>query len=328
MEGEIMIFTCLLTNRIVRPFVILMIVLAIFGLFGGTKIFTTALLYSVFQQFATLGPVALGLGLTMMIRGFDLSVGSIFGLAGIFAIMVGEYNPLLGILAAVLAGVVSGLVQSTLIVKLRIESIGITLGGLLTIAGISYVVTGNSEIGFSRFDIAQLIERPLVGVFSIRFLAVAAAFILAALAITYTRFGRDLIATGNAHHAALISGVSVDAITVVVFVICGALAALSGGMLSLSLAAASPLGLADILVPAAAAAIIGGVSLTGGVGHPIGIAGGVLVLCILRSGLTAIGVEPFVHSLVSGAVLLFVGIFDSEELGRRTYQVSTLFNKH
>lgn len=320
-----MIAVRFLANRIARPFVILMIVLTIFGLFGGTKIFTTALLYSVFQQFATLGPVALGLGLTMMIRGFDLSVGSIFGLAGIFAIMVGEYNPFLGILAAIFAGVASGFVQSTLIVKLRIESIGITLGGLLTIAGISYVVTGNSEIGFSRSDIAQLIEKPLAGVFSIRFLVVAVAFIIAALAINYTRFGRDLIATGSARQAALIAGVNVDVITVIVFIISGALAALSGGMLSFSLAAASPLGLADILVPAAAAAIIGGVSLAGGIGHPIGIAGGVLVLCVLRSGLTAIGAEPFVHSLVSGAVLLFVGIFDGEELARRTYQFRSLF---
>lgn len=314
-----------LTNRIVRPFVILIIVLMIFGLFGGTKIFTTALLYSVFQQFATLGPVALGLGLTMMIRGFDLSVGSIFGLAGIFAVMVGEYNPLLGISAAVFAGVASGFVQSTLIVRLRIETIGITLGGLLTIAGISYVVTGNSEIGFSRFDVAQLIERPFAGVFSIRFLVVAVTFFLAAFVITYTRFGRDLIATGSARQAALIAGVRVDAVTIMVFIFSGALAALSGGMLSFSLAAASPLGLADILVPAAAAAIIGGVSLAGGVGHPIGIAGGVLVLCVLRSGLTAIGAEPFVHSLVSGAVLLFVGIFDSEELTRRIYQFRSLF---
>jgi ribose/xylose/arabinose/galactoside ABC-type transport system permease subunit len=325
MEVRIMIAARLLESRTVRPFVILMIVLAVFGLFGGARIFTTALLYSVFQQFATLGPVALGLGLTMMIGGFDLSVGSIFGLAGIFAIMVGEYNPLLGIFAAVLAGVVSGLVQSILIVKLRIDSIGITLGGLLMISGVSYVVTGNSEIGSSSFDIAQLIERPFMGAFSIRFLIAAVMFMLAAITINYTRIGRDLIATGSARQAALIAGVSVNAVAIVAFVTSGALAALSGGMLSFSLAAASPLGLADILVPAAAGAIIGGVSLAGGVGRPIGIAGGVLVLCVLRSGLTAIGAEPFVHNLVSGVVLLFVGIFDGEELARRSYQFRSLF---
>lgn len=313
------------SSRTVRPFAILLAVLIILGIMGGAKIFTSALAYSVFQQFATLGPVALGLGLTMMIRGFDLSVGSVFGLAGILAIMSGDVDPFLGIGVALAVGAVSGFVQAALIEKLRIDSIAITLGGLLALAGLSYVVTGNSEIGFSRADIAQLIERPLVGPLSLRFMIVAVVFVVASLLITYTRFGRDLIATGSARQAALIAGVRVTFVTIVVFVLSGGLAGLSGGMLSYSLAAASPLGLADILVPAAAAAIIGGVSLAGGVGHPLGIAGGVLVLCVLRSGLTAIGAEPFVHNLVQGAVLLFVGIFDGDELSRRLHALRAAF---
>ncbi len=99
----------------------------------------------------------------------------------------------------------------------------------------------------------------------------------------------------------------------------GSAHALAGSLLSYSLAAASPVALADTLVPAAAAAIIGGVSLAGGKGTPVGIAGGVLVLAVMRSGLTAIGVPPFAHDIVTGAVLLAVALLDAGDLERRLF---------
>ena len=105
------------------------------------------------------------------------------------------------------------------------------------------------------------------------------------------------------------------------------LAALAGSLLSYSLAAASPVALADTLVPAAAAAIIGGVSLSGGKGTPIGIAGGVLVLAVLRSGLTAIGVPPFAHDIVTGAVLLAVALLDAGDLERRLFGLRRAFSR-
>jgi ribose transport system permease protein len=75
----------------------------------------------------------------------------------------------------------------------------------------------------------------------------------------------------------------------------------------------------DALVPATAAAILGGVSLSGGRASLVGIAGGVLVLCVLRSGLTAIGVPPFVHDIVTGGVLLVVALVDAPDLQRRLF---------
>src|SRR5690606_27201262 len=88
------------------------------------------------------------------------------------------------------------------------------------------------------------------------------------------------------------------------------------------LASATPTGgAADILVVAVAATILGGVSLSGGVGRPLGIAAGVLVLCILRTGLSTLGVAPFVHDIVTGSVLLVVAIVDGEHLRMRLYQL-------
>jgi ribose/xylose/arabinose/galactoside ABC-type transport system permease subunit len=144
-----------------------------------------------------------------------------------------------------------------------------------------------------------------------------AIFVIAALLMTYTRLGRDVIATGSDRRASRIAGLNTDRVVIGVFAASGACSALAGVLLSYSLGAASPVGLSDVLAPAAAAAIVGGVSVVGGRGSALGIAAGVLTLCILSSGLSAIGVPPYVHDLVTGAILLVIAILDGPDLALR-----------
>jgi ribose/xylose/arabinose/galactoside ABC-type transport system permease subunit len=304
-----------------RPFILLAGIVAVLALLdaGQGRFLNVATAFSVLQQFATIGPMALALGLSMIVREFDLSVGGMLSLAGCLAILAGVDAPLVGVLVAVLAGGASGLLQGLIMVGLRLDSVGVTLGGLLTLGGLTYVLTGNATIGYERMDVAMLVSKPLLGIFSIRNLVAIAAFAIAAVLMAWTRVGRDVVATGSDRRAARIAGVGVDHILIGVFVVSGMLTGLSGALLSYSLGAASPVALADALVPAAAAAIIGGVSLSGGKGTPLGIAGGVLVLAVLRSGLTAIGVPPFVHDIVTGGVLLAVALLDADDLQRRLY---------
>jgi ribose transport system permease protein len=308
-----------LSSPSVRPFLLLAAVILAFCVvdWGHGRFVNRATVFSVLQQFATIGPVALGLGLTMIAREFDLSVGSMMSLAGCVAVMLGAEQPLLGLAAAMLVGAVSGVTQGAIMVWLRLSSVGVTLGGLLTVGGIAYVLTANTTIGYPRMDIAMLVNAPVLGIFSIRNVVAIALFAAATFLFFATRIGRDVTAVGSDPRAALVAGVNIDRMIIGVFALSGILAALAGGLLSYSLAAASPVALVDALVPATAATIIGGVSLSGGRGTPVGIAGGVLVLCVLRSGLTAIGVPPFVHDIVTGGVLLAVALLDAPELNRR-----------
>ena len=218
-----------------------------------------------------------------------------------------------------LVGAISGVAQGAIMVALRLSSVGVTLGGLLIVSGIAYVLTDNTTIGYPRMDIAMLVNEPVLGIFSLRNTVAIALFLVATFLFFLTRIGRDVTAVGSDPRAALVAGVGVDRILIGLFAISGMLTALAGALLSYSLAAASPVALVDALVPATAAAIIGGVSLSGGRGTPVGIAGGVLVLAVLRSGLTAIGVPPFVHDIVTGGVLLAVALLDAPELQRRLF---------
>jgi ribose/xylose/arabinose/galactoside ABC-type transport system permease subunit len=306
-----------------RPLAILIgcIVLLVLADQGRGDVLRLATAFTTLETFGTIGLVALGLGLTMMIREFDISVVGMFSMAGCVAVLTGAQNPWIGLACATVIGLIAGLAQGLIIVRLRLGSIGVTLGGLLVFAGVAYVVSENRTIAYDNIAVALTMGNRIVGIFSIRSLTTLMVFIAAALAIGVTRIGRDIIATGNDRRAAMTAGVNIDALIVGIFGFSGMMAALSGAMLSYSLASASPSGLSDVIVPAAAAAILGGVSLAGGTGRPLGIALGVLTLGVIHAGLNAIGVPPYVDEVTMGAILLMVAIADGPYLLRRARQM-------
>jgi ribose/xylose/arabinose/galactoside ABC-type transport system permease subunit len=311
----------LMANRSVRPYLLLVVITIVLCILDGGRgrFFTPATAFSVLQQFATIGPIALGLGLSMIIREFDLSVGGMLSFSGCIAVLTGVHYPALGVVLAVLVGCAWGLFQGTVMVWLRLGSIGVTLGGLLTLGGLAYVVTGNLSISYPRMDVAMGVNQPVLQLFSPRSLITLAAFFVAAFFLARTRIGRDVYATGSDRRAAMVAGVRTSWIIPAVFACSGMLAALGGSLLSYGLAAASGVALTDALVPATAAAIIGGVSLTGGKGTPIGIIGGVLVLGLLNAGLDAIGTPPAVQDVVTGGVLFMVALADAIDLEPRLF---------
>jgi len=308
----------LLTSDATRPFVVLATVLAtLLVVAAGTRTAVDAhLAFSVLQYFATLAPVALGLGLTMIAGEYDLSVGSVLGLAGCVTVITGATSPALGLACGMALGAFAGLLQGLLIVWLRLSSVSVTLGGLMSLGALSYVVTGNRTVTYPDLGVAMAVNAPIGGIVSARGVIAFACYAVVALLLRETRVGRDLAATGSDRAAALTAGVRTDVVLVLVFATSGALAALSGVLLSYSLASASPAGLTDVLVPATAATIIGGVSLSGGRGHPLGVAAGVLTLCVLDAGLNALGASPFMQNVAMGAVLLVVAIGDAPLLTR------------
>ncbi len=303
----------------VRPFAIMAgAILVLAAIDRGTGFFfSVGTVFSVMQLFATLGLVALGLGLSMLVREFDLSVAGMVGLAGCIAVMTGVGNPWLGAALGVGAGIVAGTLQGLIMTRLGLSSVGVTLGGLLTLQGITYVLTENKTVSYPNLPVSLGLNEPVAGLFSARSAIVLAVFVLTAAVMTYTHIGRDVIATGSDRRASRIAGLNTDRVIIGVFAASGAFAALAGVLLSYSLGAASPVALADVLAPAAAAAIVGGVSVAGGRGGAMGIAAGVLTLCILRSGLSAIGVSPHVHELVTGVILIVIAVLDAPDLAKR-----------
>ncbi len=313
----------LLANASVRAYLLLAALLCLFvGLnMAGQSLFGTGAGFSIMENFATFGPVALGLALTMLIRHFDISMAGMFSLGGCIAVLLGQSHPGAGVAAALAVGVLGGAIQGILIVHLRLGSVPVTLGGLLTFFGFAYVLTGNRTVALDNLDIALAVNTPILGVLSIRSVIVILLFVIAAFVVACTRIGRDMVATGSDPRAAVVAGVNTRVITIGVFAGAGTLFALAGALMSFSLSAASPAGLSDVAVPSVAAVILGGASLSGGTARPLGTAAGVLILGLLRTGLTSLGVPAHVHEIVTGAILMAVAISDGPDLLRRLYRL-------
>ncbi|MGC1357865.1 MAG: ABC transporter permease [Xanthobacteraceae bacterium] len=309
----------ILSSPSIRPYLLLAIVILLLAAvdLGHGQFLSLGTAYSALQSFSTFGLVALGLGLVMLIGEFDLSVAGVFGLAGCIALLTGPDHLWIGMLCAIATGAAFGFGQGLLIALLDLGSVPVTLGGLLTATGIAYVITHNRAISSDNLDLAMMLNDPVIGLFSLRSLVALGVFIVAALVFATTRLGRDLIATGSDRKAAIIAGVSVKKLLLGAFAFSGFMAAVGGAMLSYGLASATPSGLSDVLVPAAAAAILGGVSLAGGSGTPLGIVAGILTLTVLRSGLNAVAAPPFAHDLATGFILFAVAVFDAPYLWRR-----------
>src|SRR6187431_2128932 len=189
----------LLFNPTARPFTVMVGSILLLALIdrGTGFFFSVGTIFSVMQLFATLGLVALGLGLSMLVREFDLSVAGMVGLAGCIAVMTGVENPWVGLALGVGAGLVSGVLQGLIMTRLSLSSVGVTLGGLLTLQGITYVLTENKTISYPNMVVALGLNEPVANLLSVRSAAVLGVFVLAALAMTYTHIGRDVIATGS-----------------------------------------------------------------------------------------------------------------------------------
>jgi ribose/xylose/arabinose/galactoside ABC-type transport system permease subunit len=259
--------------------------------------------FAVLQYSATIGPVALGFGLGMLAGQFDLSVSSMFVFAGIVAITFGGSSWVVGLLVALGAAAAVGLIQGLLVVRLGAPSLPVTLGGLVTLAGLSYLITGSKAASFSDYDIGVRLGQSVAGVFSARSIVVILCFAIAAVLLHYTRLGRDVYATGSNEFAAKSVGINVGAITVGVLILSAVLTALSGALVAFTLASASPNNATNVLIPAVVAAVIGGIRVTGGAGTPLGILAGVLTLSIVETAFNVVAAPQYVTEITYGLLL-------------------------
>ena len=314
--------------RELAPFGILAVMILALALLPTVTDYTvrTANVYDIGQNFASYGLVALALGITIIAGEFDLSVSSMYLLGGMVAVLTGVGSPVVGVLAGLGAAVLVGLVQGTLIAWFRLNSMPVTLGGYLVVLGITYVLGHSKSVLYENYSVGLRLDKPVAQIFSIRSLVSLGIFVIAAIALRYVRVGRDIRAIGGDRRAARVAGVSVDRLLVGVFVLSALGAALPGALLSYSLATASPTNIGfDVLTFSATAALIGGVSLSGGKGGAVGIAAGVLSLSVLQEILSIMRAPDYVSSLITGGLLVAVTVVWAPDLSRwfRTTRVAS-----
>jgi ribose/xylose/arabinose/galactoside ABC-type transport system permease subunit len=273
--------------------------------------------YNSLQLWSAYGLIALGVGLTMIAREFDFGVLGIFALCPMIAVKVGEYNVLLGFVAAIGVAALIGLAQGLIVAKLRLHSMPVTLGFYIALLGANITIGHSQSVSFSNFDLGAALDDTKFQILSWRSIIAFAVFALVFVVMRYTHIGRDIRAIGGDRRASRMVGVEVDRTLVLVFVTSAVCAALGAVMLAYSFATAlSDPGLAPLKF-AVTAAILGGVSLVGGIGSVAGVAIGALTLSLLQELFSILAVPTWVSSLITGALLVLATIVAAPDLAAR-----------
>ena len=259
--------------------------------------------YNALQGFAQLGLLALAIGITMIAGEFDLSVVGTYALGGMLAVQTGATSPILGVLVAVAAGAAVGALQGGLIAWLRIPSMPVTLATYIALLGLTYTMSGGLSRTYPNSEATLWVDQTVAGVFSPRSLLTLSAFLVAALVLGGTRLGREVRAIGGDRRASRVAGVNVDRRVAGIFAVSGALAAFGGCLLAYSYASANPDPGLQPLILAAVAALLGGVSLAGGRGTPLGLLAGTLSVALLTHIVAITALPDFSTQLLYAALL-------------------------
>jgi ribose transport system permease protein len=277
--------------------------------------FTSNNLFNVTRACSWIAIAAFGESMVIIIGGIDLSVGAVMALAGLVTAMsfhAGLPVPL-AISAGLLTGGVAGWVNGIIVGRVKLPPYIITLGTMSIARGLAFGLTGGWPIRDlpSSFNMLGVYSLP-VGPWEIPLpvLFMLGLTVSVALLLDQTVFGRYIYALGGGEQALLVSGVNVVQIKVLVYSLCGLLAAVGGLLMTARLGVAAPTAALGYELDIIAAAIIGGTSLFGGGGGIFGVLLGAVLIQILRNGLVLLGFHGYWQVLAIGAMTLLAILLD------------------
>ncbi|NLJ40071.1 MAG: ABC transporter permease [Clostridiales bacterium] len=278
---------------------------------------------NVFRQISMIAILTIGMFFVMVGGGIDISCGATVGLTGVlFAMFMVNYgmHPVPAFILTVLAGVLIGTINGTLVTRFGIPAMIATLGTQSISRGFTYVITGAYPISGIPESVSFLGRGYVLGlewlpwpVFIVAILAIIAHYMA-----QRTRFGRSVYAVGGNPEAAYLSGIKDKRIQIISYIALGALSAISGMILTSRLASGQPNGGLTWEFEAVTAAVIGGVSITGGRGRVFGALLGAILIGLLTNGMTLIGMESYPQQMVKGIVLVLAIGFDIYSINKKS----------
>jgi inositol transport system permease protein len=279
----------------------------------------------IILQVSVIGIIAVGVTQVIITGGIDLSSGSVVGMTAMIAASLAQNSsfaravyPALTdlpvffpVMAGLLAGLIAGVINGSLIAYTIIPPFIATLGMMVTARGISKWYTRGQPVSMLQDDYAAIGSAAWPVVI---FLAVALIF---HIALRYTRYGKFTYAIGANVQAARVSGINVARHLVVVYGIAGLLSGLAGVVTS-ARAISGQAGMGVMYeLDAIAAAVIGGTSLSGGIGRITGTVIGTVILGVMTSGFTFLRIDAYYQEIVKGMIIVAAVIVDQYRQRRR-----------
>ncbi|MHA4816022.1 ABC transporter permease [Streptomyces aculeolatus] len=266
-------------------------------------------------QVAPVVIVALGMALAIGSEGVDLSVGSVMALSTSLVALYMGYGPWIALIVAVVGGAAVGLVNGSLIAFIGVQPIVATLALMVGARGLALVLLPQLE-DIRDPGMATLGSGEFAGVPYVVLIAAALALVVA-FVVRRTTFGRQLLAIGDSRPAAKLAGLPVRRVLIVVYVVCGVLAAVAGFLATARLSASDPTSLGNLMeLSAITAVVVGGTPLTGGRVRIGGTVAGAVLIQLLTATLIKHDLEPS-WTQIAQAVVIILAVYAARERGKR-----------
>lgn len=290
---------------------ILSLVAIIFSLLTE-KFFTLSNITNIALQTSLVAIMSIGMTMTMLMAGIDLSVGSVAALAGTICAGMMTRNGIpivISILIGVGVGIGLGLINGVLTVFGKLPPFVTTLAMLGVARGLTLVYTEGKPIsGFARAF--SDLGTGSIGPLPILVLVWIILLVFTEIILRFTHFGLYIYAIGGNEETARLAGIPIRRVKITVFAISGALASISGILLTARLWSAQPQMGAGMELEAIAASVLGGVSLFGGVGSVVGASLGALIVGVLGNGLNLLQIPSYHQQVIKGLVFILAAVLD------------------
>jgi len=289
--------------------------------------FSCALLVDHFFSWVNMKGLALSVSMMGMVActmlfclasgNFDLSVGSVVAFSGVLTAVVinATASVWIGVLAGVAAGGLVGLVNGVVIAKYRINALITTLATMQIVRGLGYITSGGRAVGVREESFFSLGNSEWLGVPTPVGITIA-CFIFFGLLLNRTTFGRTTLAVGGNAEAAHLAGIAVDRLKIAIFSAQGLMAGFAGVVLAARMTSGQPMTAVGFELEVISACVLGGVSLTGGVGSMAAVIAGVLIMGTVQNAMNLLSVPPFYQYVARGIILLGAVLFDRLKHGR------------
>ena len=273
--------------------------------------FTRVNLIGLSLSVTSLGMVGTTMLFALAAGDLDLSVGSTMAFTGVLTAVVinASGSVFAGILGGIASGAAVGLVNGLIIAYLKLNPLITTLATMQAVRGFGFIVSGGRAVGIQNPNFYVLGSRSLLGIplpiwFTLFF------FLLFGFLLKYTAFGKNTLAIGGNSEAARLAGIDVEKNKTVIFLLQGIVTGAAGIILASRMTSGQPNAALGFELDVISACVLGGVSLSGGVGTIGGIIVGVLIMGTVQNAMNLMNIPTFYQYVVRGGILLIAVVID------------------
>jgi ribose/xylose/arabinose/galactoside ABC-type transport system permease subunit len=288
----------------------LVIALLVWVSFFGQGFWTLANLQNLVVALSVDGIMVMGMTIVMIGGGFDLSIGSVVALSGVTVVQALPLGKPVAIVLALIAASMVGLANGMLISGLRVNPFIATLSTMVVVRGLVMTYTNGQPLPGVDPIFMSLGRATVFGDFPLPGLIFGVTFALTHLLLTSLKIGREVYALGGSEESARSSGIATYRVKMFSYMICSFTAGISGIVLAARLNTGSPVIGENTALNVITAVLLGGASLSGGVGSALGSFGGLLCISLLGNGLNLFDVPAYYQRIAQGLLLLVLVVLE------------------